>query len=201
MSSNAPGRQRPIGRGEKVRKAILAATLSELGRTGYAALTVENVASAAGVHKTTVYRRWDDRNSLIVDALGDQIAQDIPIPDTGSFEADLRALARAFVGWATSDSGQAILAAMLSDAVRVPEIAEARQRIFEGRVRMAAGVIGRAIEREEVPADTDPEEVIKCLVAPLYLRLLITGEELDATAADRAVTVTVTAVRAGILGR
>lgn len=201
MSSRHSGRKHPIGRGEKVRDAVLAAALGELSESGYAALTIDNVAQRAGVHKTTVYRRWADRNALIVDALGEQIAQDIPIPDTGSFEADLRALARAFVRWATSDAGKAILAAMLSDAVRIPEIAEARRKIFAGRVRRAEGVINRAVERREIPPDSDPREVIKSLVAPLYLRLLITGDRLDQAAADRAATVTMAATAAGALSR
>lgn len=201
MQPKRSGDKRPVRRGKKVHTAILAATLSELSETGYAALTVENVARRAGVHKTTVYRRWNDRDSLIIDALGEQIAQDIPIPDTGAFEADLQALAGAFVRWATSNSGQAILAAMLSDAVRLPEIAEARRRIFQGRVQRAEGVIRRAIERGEVPADTDPEQVIKSLVAPLYLSLLITGDRLDKRTADRAAAATVAAVEAGVLSR
>jgi AcrR family transcriptional regulator len=50
-----------VGRGPKVRAAVLAATLEELAAVGYAALTVDDVARRAGVHKTTIYRRWEDR--------------------------------------------------------------------------------------------------------------------------------------------
>ena len=63
------GRARPAGRGPKVRAAVLAATLAELTETGYAALTVDNVARRAEVHKTTVYRRWKDREGLVADAV------------------------------------------------------------------------------------------------------------------------------------
>ncbi|NYI07312.1 TetR/AcrR family transcriptional regulator [Allostreptomyces psammosilenae] len=198
---DGPGRQRPVGRGPKVRAAVLAATLAELADGGYAALTVENVARRAGVHKTTVYRRWRDRESLVVDALAEQIAADIPIPDEGDVETDLRELARRFVGWATSPGGRAVLAAMLSDAVRVPEIADARGRLFQDRLRRAEPLVARAVERGELPADTDPARLIGTLVAPIYLRLLITGEPVDEATADQAARVALAAARAGALRR
>lgn len=190
---------RPVGRGPKVRAAVLAATLAELGETGYAALTVERVADRAGVHKTTIYRRWKDRENLIVDALSEQIAEEIPMPDTGTIEGDLRDMAASFARWATSAPGQAMLAALLSDAVRIPEVAQARRRIFGDRLRRGEPVIIRALERGELPAGTAPAEVIKALVAPLYLRLLITGEPLDEQATERASQAAVVAARAGAL--
>src|SRR6266496_6224804 len=82
------------GRGPKVRAAVLAATLAELAGTGYAALTVENVARRAGVHKTTIYRRWKDRESLVTDAMTELAATQVPFPDTGDIDTDLRRLAR-----------------------------------------------------------------------------------------------------------
>jgi AcrR family transcriptional regulator len=51
-------RRRPGGRSARVRAAAIAATLAELAETGYSALSLENVARRAGVHKTTLYRRW-----------------------------------------------------------------------------------------------------------------------------------------------
>ncbi|MBN6052035.1 TetR/AcrR family transcriptional regulator, partial [Nonomuraea sp. RK-328] len=116
---------RPVGRGAKVRAAVHAATLAELVDKGYAALTVEGVAQRAGVHKTTVYRRWKDRESLLVDALAEHMAADVPVPDTGTVEGDLRALARSLVQSYTSPTGRAVLAAMFTGAARLPEIAAA----------------------------------------------------------------------------
>src|SRR5580692_11427023 len=63
-----PGkRPAPPGRGPRMRAAVLAATLAELADTGYAALTIEAIARRAGVHKTTIYRHWPDRESLVAD--------------------------------------------------------------------------------------------------------------------------------------
>ena len=72
LQSAPAGRARPAGRGPKIRAAVLAATLAELTETGYTALTVDNVARRAGVHKTTIYRRWKDREGLVADAVADR---------------------------------------------------------------------------------------------------------------------------------
>src|SRR5262245_63226887 len=89
-----PGkRPAPPGRGPRMRAAVLAATLAELADSGYAALTIEAIARRAGVHKTTIYRHWPDRERLVADVLGEHIAMDFPIPDSGSLEGDLRGIA------------------------------------------------------------------------------------------------------------
>ncbi|MEV4799392.1 TetR/AcrR family transcriptional regulator [Nonomuraea sp. NPDC049421] len=191
--------RRPVGRGAKVRAAVHAATLAELVDKGYAALTVENVAQRAGVHKTTVYRRWKDRESLLTDALAEHMAMDVPVPDTGTIEGDLRALANSLVRTFTSPTGQAILAAMFTGAAHLPEIAAARRQVFDDRLTRAEPVVVRAIERGELPAATDPAELLKTLAAPIYLRLLITADPVDETTADRAVRVALTAARGGAL--
>ncbi|GAA2397606.1 TetR/AcrR family transcriptional regulator [Nonomuraea africana] len=200
MDSESP-RSRQVGRGEKVRAAVQAATLAELVEKGYAALTVEGVALRAGVHKTTLYRRWKDRESLVADALADLSAMDVPIPDTGSVESDLGELARSLVRMMTGPTGRALLAAMFSGAADVPGIAEARRQVFDDRFRRAEPVVTRAVERGELPEGTDPPELLEALAAPVYFRLLVTGEPVDESTAERAARVTLAAARAGELRR
>ncbi|MEV0611972.1 TetR/AcrR family transcriptional regulator [Nonomuraea sp. NPDC050404] len=199
MRSDQAPAGRPVGRGAKVRAAVHAAALAELVDVGYAALTIENVAQRAGVHKTTVYRRWKDRESLLTDALAEHMALDVPVPDTGAIEGDLRALAHSLVRAYTSPTGQALLAAMFTGAAHLPEIAAARRHVFDDRLVRAAPVVTRAVERGELPAGTDAAELLKTLAAPIYLRLLMTGDPVDGTTADRAALVTLAAARAGAL--
>jgi len=194
-------RIRPPGRGPKVRDAVLAATLAELADTGYAALTIENIARRAGVHKTTIYRRWPDRENLVADVLGERIALEFPIPDTGSLPADLRELAQAFVAWVTSPTGRMIFAAVYSDAARIPGLANLRRELFEYGPRRAAVVIERAIERGELPAGTQPADVLRALIAPIYFRLTVTAEPVDPVAADQAAQIALAAARAGVFRR
>ncbi|MEV0624014.1 TetR-like C-terminal domain-containing protein [Nonomuraea sp. NPDC050404] len=123
------------------------------------------------------------------------MATDIPVPDTGSIETDLQALARSISEAFTSPTGQAILAAMFTGAAHLPEIAAARRHVFDDRLTRAEPVLRRATKRGRLPEGTDPAEVLKTLAAPIYLRLLITAEPVDETTADQAVHVTLAAAR------
>jgi AcrR family transcriptional regulator len=199
LPSAPAGHVRPPGRGPKVRAAVLAATLTELTENGYTALTIDNVARRSGVHKTTIYRRWKDRDSLVADAVIDLAAARVPFPDTHDIDADLRELARSLVRFFNSPVGKAVLAATLSDAARLPEIAEAKRRFFQDRFRRAEPAVAGAIARGQLPADTDPAELVRTLVAPIYLRLLVTAEPITGTTADNAARVALAAARAGAL--
>ena len=196
----AARRPRAPGRGPRLRAAVLAATLDELTTSGFSGLTMDNVARRAGVHKTSLYRNWKDRASLVADALAENVATGVPIPDTGSVETDLRQYAQALIGWLTSPLGRAVLGATISDAARAePEIAEIERRFYVDRLQRARAMIARAVTRGELPGDIDPDAVIKTVLAPIYLRVLITAEPVDEATAEQAARVALVAARAGVL--
>ncbi|RSM86615.1 TetR family transcriptional regulator [Kibdelosporangium aridum] len=188
-----------IGRGEKVRTAVLAATLTELTEKGYAGLTVDDIARRTGVHKTTIYRRWGDLRTLVLDAMTQNATMDIPIPDTGEIEQDLRTLANSFVDWITSTTGRAILAVLLSDAASLPEIADIPRKLYEDGPRRVAPMIAAAVDRGELPAGIDPAALVKTLLAPIFFDLVITGVAVNEKTAAHAVAVVLAAAREGLL--
>src|SRR5215472_1294548 len=81
-------KRRTGGRSARVRAAVLHATLVTLAEDGDT-FTIPRVAARAGVHETSVYRRWGTREALIMDAVTSLIGAEIPIPDTGSLRDDL----------------------------------------------------------------------------------------------------------------
>jgi AcrR family transcriptional regulator len=178
-------RARPGGRNARIRQAVLDAALAELAAVGYGSLSVEAVADRAGVHKTTVYRRWDNLGTLVVDAMLSQLARDVPTPDTGTVVADLRALLHAVVANITSPGAAGLLRALVGDAGQVPEIRDVGSAVWEERFAAARTIIGRGVERGELPPDTDADLMIEALIAPLYLRLLVTDVPIDPDYADR----------------
>src|SRR5262245_7609675 len=93
-AERAAPRTRPGGRSTRVRAATIAATLAELAESGYSGLTIVTVAKRAGVHKTTLYRRWGTRERLVLEAMLDRAGERIAVPDTGSLREDLLGLAR-----------------------------------------------------------------------------------------------------------
>ena len=166
-----------------MRSAVLDATSALLSEVGYDELSVEAVASRAGVHKTTVYRRWPTKPELIADAAQMQAAEAVPIPDTGTLHGDLQTLAREVVANIGSD-GSARRARTLVAAACSGELADVLHSFWSDRLDASAAIIERAVDRGELSATINPTLIIEAVVGPLWLRLLLTGEPLDEEFAD-----------------
>lgn len=162
-----------------MRSAVLEATLEELAAVGYASFSIEGVADRAHVHKTTVYRRWRDRENLLLEALLERGRERVPIPDTGSFRSDLLAYGKEVVAGLRAPETEAVVRAAASIGDRDSPIARATHRFWAARFDLARQVVDRAIARKEIAPDVDPRVVVESIVAPIYFRLLLTGERLD----------------------
>ncbi len=162
-----------------MRDAAIAATLAELADGGYAAFNLEKVARRAGVNKTTLYRRWGGREELVLDAMLERAAQHIPVPDTGSLRQDLKELARAAAANAARPEVAAMARAVAAEAHRDSKMAAANIRFWAERLALDGVIVERAIERGEVPAGTEPTQVIEAVLGPIHLRLLLTREPVD----------------------
>ncbi|MEU7526847.1 TetR/AcrR family transcriptional regulator [Saccharothrix sp. NPDC042600] len=190
---------RPGGRSARVRDAVLAATYAELVERGYLGLTVENVATRAGVHKTTVYRRWATIDVLIADALDHARDTDWPIPDTGTLEGDLIAIADEVVDAFTDPALRAMPEAIVTAALHSERARAAKRDFYAARQAQAAEVVRRAQRRGELPEEVDAVELVRLTCAPLYYRIFVTGEPLDHDTARRSARAALAAARAGVL--
>lgn len=189
---------RPGGRTARTTQAVFAATLAELAARPYADISIETIAARAGVHKTTVYRRWRAKPDLVVDALSNAADARIEVPDTGSVESDLRALSRAVQATLSSPEGAATTKALCAAGLTSPEIAGVLARFWRIRLGAISTIVERAIERGELPEDTDAAATFEAVSAPLYYRLLVTGAPLTVQDADRNAAAALVAARAGV---
>ncbi|MCP2164514.1 TetR/AcrR family transcriptional regulator [Goodfellowiella coeruleoviolacea] len=195
------GTVRPGGRTARVRAAVLRATEDALVEQGFDGLDLGAVAQRAGVGKTTVYRRWGSATALVADLLVDMAEQSLPRADTGSLTEDLLANAR-LVRRTLADPRQGTLfRAVIAAASCDERTAEALRRFYQVRVREWAVCVEQAIQRGELPEDTDPDEVVRAVSAPLYYRLLASQQPLDEASADRAAHAAVAAAKAGVYAR
>jgi AcrR family transcriptional regulator len=192
------GTTRPGGRTARTRDAVLAATLAELAEHGYAQLTVEQIAQRSGVHKTTVYRRWGGVDGLLVDALGSAGDLDWAPPDTGSLLDDLIALNTELLAAFTDPVAGAVPTAVISAAFQSEAASGALRAFYQDRYQRCAIAVTRAIERGEIPADTDPAEVVRANIAPVFHRLFISREPAGDADVRRAAAATVAAAKAGV---
>jgi AcrR family transcriptional regulator len=176
--SQTAGRRRTGGRSARVRQAVLQATVQTVAERGADAVNIAEIARQAGVHDTSIYRRWPTKEHLIFDSLLDYSVAQLPIPDTGTLRADLLAFASLIASYAATPIGQALLKAMAvtnDDAA----LAAGRAQFWQFRLDQARAMIDRAITRGELRADTDPALAIELLIAPLHFRLLLSRQPID----------------------
>ena len=81
-------------RSKRIVNSVREATLSELARVGYAGLSVDAIAQAAGVHRTTIYRRWPTKQDLVEALIEPEVARIDGLPPGDCLADDLRAVSR-----------------------------------------------------------------------------------------------------------
>ena len=158
-------------RDEEAKARILDASLEVLEELGYPGVTTEAIAERASASKATIYRWWPNKEAVMLEALREAVAQELPFPDTGTLKDDIRIQVHNFVKLLNSTRGRAfkgIIAAAQSDST----VAEAFLSIWVLPRRASAR---RGIERykKELRPGVDLEVLLDALYAPLYYRLLI----------------------------
>jgi AcrR family transcriptional regulator len=186
---------RPGGRSAEIRLRALRAVLEELVEGGYPDLSLDGVARRAGVHKTTLYRRWRTRERLLLEALLEFSSQAVPIPNTGSLREDLLRFLEAVVINITTPEAQAILRALIAEAGRGGAFAEAAREFWAATFTLARDIVQRGIDRGELPEGTDVDLFLETLIGPVITRGLVTGEPLDRAYANRVVDLLLSARR------
>ena len=192
--TSAMRRGRP--RSEARKQAILQAAFELLGERGLAATSMDAVAERAGVSKATIYRWWDSKELLALDAL--YAAWDTAGPvtrETGSLRAEMLALVRPWVRMVAAGPSARILTALLAEAQNDPEFGRAyRAHFVEPRRDQARAVFSRAIARGEIPDGVDVEVAIDLLWGPLYHRLFHGHAPLNEHFARRSVDTVLTGI-------
>jgi AcrR family transcriptional regulator len=189
------------GRSERVVQEVLVATVGELATSGYRAFRMDAVSAAAGVNKTTIYRRWPGK-ALLVGAAVEwmrRFVHDVPLPDTGSLERDLVEAFRRKVSFKDRVEGQA-WARLLAEK-HDPEV----DSIIGDAVKERSGawytMVTRAVARVELPDGTDPRLLLGMLSAVVDAWNAKSSGRLKAELLEAAVRTVVAGARSGSLVR
>ena len=165
---------------EGVREAeILEATLAVLADVGYDRLTMDAVATKAKASKATLYRRWNGKVQLVIDAMhqGHPHPEPAPeLPDTGTLRGDLLA-AYCGHGGLTDEPEVAAFGAILTAIMRDADFAEAfRAQVLAPKLAASRELFERAKARGEVRADVDIELLAPALAGIVLHRFVLVGE-------------------------
>lgn len=167
-----PGRKRDPSRGPD----LLDATLDVLAEVGYGGLTMNLVAERARAGKATIYRRWDSKEALVLDAIAHMKRGQVDLdrlPDTGTLRGDLLALFKpepVEVG----ERKLRIMTGLASMLATHPEFAEAgNAAIVEPWAEAHRALMERAVERGEVAATADVATACRVIPSMAAYRSLI----------------------------
>jgi AcrR family transcriptional regulator len=181
-----PGRKRS----EDSRQAILAAALELTAEAGYAGLTIDGIAARSGTGKQTIYRWWPSKDDVLLEAGAAKADLHVPIPDNGSYRADLRAFLVASFVLGRQRQLTDVLRALMARA----QIDEAfglrfRAAFLQRRRDALAVILDRAQARGELPAGVSPGTLTDIVFGVLWYRMLATRQPLDDRLADELVAV------------
>ncbi|KMS65971.1 TetR family transcriptional regulator, partial [Streptomyces leeuwenhoekii] len=138
--------------------------------------TVAAVARSAGVHETSVYRRWKTRENLILDALTTELDSALPIPDTGRVREDLLLFFTTLARLLGTAQGRALLRLSVE---RDDTLDDRRGPYWSDRLERAGVMVRRGVERGELAGDADPGLLIEAVSGPLFVRVLLSAAPLD----------------------
>jgi AcrR family transcriptional regulator len=189
--SGAPSTGRP--RSEEAHKAILDATLDLLVEVGFSALTVEGVASRAGVGKATIYRRWSSKLPLVVEAFGR--LPGFEEADLGDLAKDLKQMMRGYLELFNSTPLSAVLPSLAGERTHNPELSELFEPVSKGRRQPLMRAFQRAVERGELSRDLDLELAADLVVGPIAVALFFKGGRLDPSMVDPMVDLALSGLR------
>jgi AcrR family transcriptional regulator len=171
-----PGRKRS----EESRLAIIAAAVELTLEVGYAGLTIEGIAARSGAGKQTIYRWWPSKADVLLDALATKAELHIPVPDEGTYEADLRAFLRSTFALGSQPQVVDLLRALMAEAQINSAFGERFRETFLRHRRDALGtVLDHARVRGDLPASPLPETAIDIVFGTLWYRILATRRDVD----------------------
>jgi AcrR family transcriptional regulator len=197
MSANTtPTRGRP--RSEASRSAIIAAANELLRTIGLNRMSIEAVAEASGVGKTTIYRWWPSKGTLALDAYLEDMRIKVVVPDTGDGATDLRRHARAVIDFYAGKEGR-IFAQFIAEAQNDPRLAEAfRERFLAQRRAAVKAIWQRGVGRGDFRKDVDADIAMDMIFAPIIYRLLAGHAPLSKSLGEALIDAALRGLAAGV---
>ncbi|WP_103531770.1 TetR/AcrR family transcriptional regulator [Streptomyces sp. SM11] len=167
--------------------AILEATRASLVDLGWSKLTMGDVATRAGVAKTTLYRRWAGKNELVVDAVA-VLFDELELPDRGSLAADVQGVVLQFAALLERPEARTALMAVVAESTRDDSLRlRIRSAIVDRQKRLVLLGRERAQARGELRYEDDASTtarnadlIFDVIAGAVVHRTLVSAEPVDA---------------------
>jgi AcrR family transcriptional regulator len=171
-----PGRPRD----DTVDEAIIDATLELLAEVGMAGLSIEGIVARAGVSKAALYRRWDSKETLVIDAVVAKVER-TSFEESGEIRKDLLAILQIFGHFVSGTKAGSVFPWVMGEVSQGTELGDryAREVILPRR-RMISRVIEGGIERGELKPDLDVTAAVDMFLGPVIIRKVM-GDHHEST--------------------
>jgi AcrR family transcriptional regulator len=183
----APAAPRSNVRGPATRtlRKVMSGTIELIERHSYQSVTVDAIVRASGVSKSTIYRHWPSRESLVLEALTHRTNVATNTPDTGDAFADLHTYIAKLAAYLNFGAGASTVANVVRDALNDDDFGDLlRATMVHNRRRTFATIIRLGQTRKQIPPDIDVEIVVDALYGAIHHRVLVTREPLDKAFVD-----------------
>ena len=174
-------RRQPSATVAETRRKVLEATGELIDRVSYRSVTIDAVARASGVSKSTIYRHWPSRQVLVLEAYTLKTNRSTVVPDTGDALGDLRHYVLALAAClGPADHAASTVTGLIADALNDEEFAALyRQTLLRERRHLFLAILLRGQQRGQIRADLDLETTVDALYGAIHHRLLVSGQPTD----------------------
>lgn len=164
----------------EIRLRVLKAASALVDRLTYDAVTIDAVARASGVSKSTLYRYWPSRQLLVLEAFTYKTNLLTNVEDTGDVERDLHSYLVALTYCLKVGGAASTVANLFAEAIRSEEFAvQFRQTLVRERRHGFLVILWRGQRRGQIRDDVDVGTVVDAVYGSIHHRLLATGQDID----------------------
>ncbi|WP_105032413.1 TetR/AcrR family transcriptional regulator [Arthrobacter ruber] len=164
----------------EVRSRVLKAASTLVDRLTYDAVTIDAVARASGVSKSTLYRYWPSRQLLVLEAFTYKTNLLTDVEDTGDAERDLHSYLVALTYCLKVGGAASTVANLLAEAIRSEDFAvQFRETLIRERRQGFLAILRRGQHRGQIRHDVDLVTVVDAVYGSIHHRLIATGQDID----------------------
>ena len=163
---------------ERTRTVVLAAAVDVIAESGFAGATIDAIARRSGVARSTIYRNWPDRQSLLMAAVRSRIG-DIESLATGDLRSDLITIGWHLAQLLASEPMGSVVASLILESRHDEQLEALRQDFVASRWAAMGAIVQDAVDRGDLPAGSDASSIAEELAAPIFFHALILREPVD----------------------
>lgn len=161
----------------RTRTTVIDATAALMVDSGYSSITIERIAAESGVARSTIYRHWENLEEIVFDAVQQLLGPVGSVPDNGTLRDDLVQLYSVLTRALTKGTWGKLVRGVVEAAMTEQMFADVLRQAIIDRREHGKAVLQRAIDRGDLPADTNMAWFLDSISGVIYYRIIMSGDD------------------------